>query len=199
MRALRACLAAFVGAAFLCAAPAFANDASVLQAKMRAALRSAKSFVATAAIKPGVAAPLGGTIVYTVVAPNRYRQEVHSLPGADDTIIIGDQVYGNKGDGKGWDVQTWSDRLVSGFEGDLLDITVVSIGPDTTVDGKKAGTFTMRDPHGERDSDTLACTYDKAAFTPLVCTAAYETVTFSRFNDPTVTIPTPQNAKPAGR
>jgi hypothetical protein len=169
--------------------PAVASDASVLQAKIRAALRSAKSFVATVAIKPQALAPAGGTIVYTVVAPNRYRQAVSGLPGADDTIIIGHEVYGNRG--SGWDVQTWDDRLVTGFEGDLLDVTVVAAGPDANG----AGTFTMKDPHGARETDTLACTYEKATFRPLVCTAGYETMTFSRYDDPSVAVPTPANAK----
>jgi hypothetical protein len=179
----------------LCAtAPAYASDVSTLQEKVRAALRSAKSFVATAKVNPVVTAPNGGTIVYTVVAPNRYRQTVTGFPGADDTIIIGNKIYGNSGGG--WDVQTWSDKLVNGFEGDLLDFTIVSIGDEST---STTGTFIMIDPHGAKKTDTMQCTYDKATSRPMACIASYETVTFARYDDPTVTIPTPPNAKKLDR
>ena len=171
-------------------AAAYAGDASALQVKVRAALRSAKSFVATANVKPVITAPKGGTIVYTYVAPNRYRQTVTGFPGADDTIIIGDKVYGNGG--SGWDVQTWSEKLVNGFEGDLLDFTIVSVGDESTA---TTGTFVMIDPHGAKKTDTMQCTYDKATSRPLTCIASYETVTFTRYDDPTVTIPTPANPK----
>ncbi len=171
-------------------APACASEASELQAKVRAALRSAKSFVATAAINPSVTAPNGGTVVYTIVAPNRFRQTVHGLPGGDDTIIIGNKVYGN--DGGGWDVQTWSDHLVNSFEGDLLDFTILSVGAESTA---TTGTFVMVDSHGEKKTDTLQCTYDKTTSRPRTCIAGYVTITFARFDDPTVAIPTPEHPK----
>ena len=106
-RLLVACGAfAFVSA--IAPAPAAPGDASQVQTQMRASLRSAKSFVMTVNVKPAVYAPKGGTMVYTVVAPNRYRQQVTGMPGGDDdTIIIGHQVYGHD---KGvWDVQPWTD------------------------------------------------------------------------------------------
>ena len=73
-----------------------------------------RSSVVTVNVKPGAGAPTGGTIVYTVVAPNRFRQEVSGSIGSDDTIVIGNQVYGH--DNGAWDVQTWSDHLVTGYE-----------------------------------------------------------------------------------
>jgi hypothetical protein len=182
--------AAAIATALCTIAPVYASDAPALQVNVRAALRSAKSFVATATVKPVITAPNGGTIVYTVVAPNRYRQTVTGFPGADDTIIIGNKVYGNSGGG--WDVQTWSDRLVNGFEGDLLDFTILSVGPESTP---TTGTFVMIDPHGAKKTDTMQCTYDKLTSRPMTCITSYETVTFSRYDDPTVTIPTPQNPK----
>jgi hypothetical protein len=186
----RRALAAACAIALCTTAPAYASDASALQVKVRAALRSAKSFVATANVKPGLTAPSGGTIVYTVVAPNRYRQTVTGFPGADDTIIIGNKIYGNNGGG--WDVQTWTDRLVDGFEGDLFDFTILSVGAESTP---TTGTFVMIDPHGAHKTDTLQCTYDKPTSRPMTCIASYETVTFARYDDPTVTIPTPANPK----
>jgi hypothetical protein len=181
---------AAVAVAFAMAAPADASEASALQAKVRAALRSAKSFVATASIRPGLTAPNGGAVVYTFVAPDRFRQTVSGMPGADDTIIIGNKVYGNSGGG--WDVQTWSDRLVNGFEGDLLDFKIVSIGPEST---DTTGTFIAIDPHGAKSSDTMQCTYDKQTSRPMACITSYETITFKRFDDPAVTIATPEHAK----
>lgn len=189
MRPRNIALAAALLALFT-AAPAFASDASQLQMKVRAALRSAKSFVATATINSSVAAPNGGTVVYTIVAPNRFRQTVTGLPGGDDTIIIGNKVYGNSGGG--WDVQTWSDHLVNSFEGDLLDVTILSVGPESTATN---GTFVMADSHGEKKTDTLQCTYDIATSRPRTCIAGYVTLSFSRYDDPTVTIPTPEHAK----
>lgn len=57
-----------------------------------------------------------------------------------------------RADDKGaWDVQTWTDHLVTGYEGDTFGLTVVSVGADRW-----------------------------------------------RFDDPTIVIPTPANAKPAG-
>jgi hypothetical protein len=184
------CVLAAAAFALGSAAPASASEASELQVKVRAALRSAKSFVATATINPGVTAPNGGTVVYTVVAPNRFRQTVTGVPGGDDTIIIGNKVYGNSG--AGWDVQTWTDHLVNGFEGDLLDFTILSVGAESTP---ARGTFVMADPHGEKKTDTLQCTYDKSTSRPKTCITGYETITFARFDDPTVTIPVPEHPK----
>jgi len=173
--------------------PARADDASELQTKIRAALRTAKAFVETVTMK-GPAAPLGGTGTFTVVAPNRYRQYVASqLSGTDDTIIIGHEVYGNEG--KGWTVQTWTDRLVTGFEGDVFAVKVVSVGPDQTVDGKTVGSFVMVDPHGAKESDTMNCTYEKQTFRPISCSDAMSTIKYSNYDDPSVTIETPKNAK----
>lgn len=191
MRAWFAVLAAAI--ALGAAAPARASEASELQVKVRAALRSAKSFVATATINPSVPAPNGGTVIYTYVAPNRFRQTVHGLPGGDDTIIIGNKVYGNdSNDNGGWDVQTWSDHLVNSFEGDLLDFTILSVGAESTA---STGTFVMADSHGEKKTDTLQCTYDIATSRPRTCITGYVTLSFARYDDPTVTIPTPAHAK----
>jgi hypothetical protein len=172
-------------------AAATAASPSELQAKVRAALLGAHSFVETVTIKPNAIAPLGGTMTFTVVAPNRYHQLVSSsLGGGDDTIIIGNQVYGRAG--KGWTVQTWSDRLVTGFEGDTFDVDVVSVGPDETRDGKTVGTFVMKDPRGAKDSDTLSCTYDRATFLPLHCENGFSTIAYA-YGDPGVSIETPKN------
>ena len=40
-------------------------------------------------------------------------------------------MYGNNGNG--WDVQTWTDDPVNGFEGDLLDIAILSVGTDSAA------------------------------------------------------------------
>jgi hypothetical protein len=186
--------AAFAGIALFlaCSIPAGASEASVLQVQVRAALRTAKSFVARETVKPNVYVPLGGSADYTVVAPNRFRLVTNSMPDSDDTIIIGNQVYGDEG--KGWMVQTWTDSTVSGFEGDLLDFVILSTGADAMVAGKPVGTFTRQDPHGPKPTDTLSCSYDKATFRPIVCSNDLETVTYSRFDDPSVTIPTPDHA-----
>jgi len=158
---------------------------------MRTALLAAHSFVETVTVKPNSIAPLGGTLTFTVVAPNRYHQVVSSsLGGGDDTIIIGNQVYGRAG--KGWTVQTWSDRLVTGFEGDTFDITVVSIGPDKTAGGKTVGTFVMKDPRGAKDSDTIACTYEHATSLPLQCENGFSTISY-RYGDPSVSVETPKD------
>lgn len=174
-------------AIFLSALPAQAENTATLQTNVRSALRSAKSFVVVAKIKPMPLAPMGASIEWTVVAPNRFRQVTHGDPtGDDDTIIIGHEVYGNKHGS--WDVQTWDDRLVTGFEGDVFDVQIVSAGD---------GTFVMKDPLGRSESDTLSCTYDKATYRPLTCASAGKTVTFGRYDDPSVTIPTPAHAKRA--
>jgi hypothetical protein len=160
------------------------GDAALdLQAKVRAALHGSKNVVATITINPQPMAPMGGTITYTYVAPNRYRQTVSGIPGADDTIVIGDQVYGRHGNA--WDVQTWTDELVRGYEGDLFDVVVLDVGH---------GGFTMKDPHGKNEGDTRICTYDKATSRPKQCAMSYGTVTY-RYDDPAVTIPTPPNPK----
>jgi hypothetical protein len=167
------------------ALPASAAGTGTLQSNVRAALRSAKSFVIEVKIKPLPIAPLGASIEWTVVAPNRFRQVTHGDPtGDDDTIIIGHEVYGNKQGA--WDVQTWDDHLVTGFEGDVFDVQILSAGD---------GTFVMRDPLGRSESDTLSCTYDKATYRPLACGNAGKTVTYARYDDPSVTIPTPAHAK----
>jgi hypothetical protein len=167
------------------ALPAGANDASVLQDKIRATLRSAKSFVLTEEIKPGtLGAPTGGTVVYTVVAPNRYHQVSTGSIGADDTIIIGHQIYGH--DSGAWTVQTWDDRLVSGFESDTFLVDV------TSVDGSN---FVMSFPHEGSVKQTLSCTYDPQTFRPQKCTGEHVTLTYSQYDDPALTIPTPANAK----
>jgi hypothetical protein len=174
--------------------PAKADDASELQTKIRAALRTAKTFVQTVTMKGSPAAPLGGTATFTVVAPNRYRQYVASRPsGADDTIIIGHEVYGNEG--KGWTVQTWTDRLVTGFEGAVFAVKVVAVGSDQTVDGKTVGSFVMVDPRGAKETDTMNCTYQKQTFRPISCSDAMSTIEFLNYDDPNVTIEMPKNAK----
>jgi hypothetical protein len=89
-------------------------------------------------------------------------------------------------------VQTWSDRLVDGFEGDLLDFNIVSIGSEST---DSTGTFEAIDPHGAKSTDTMQCTYDRPTSRPKTCITGYERVTFTRFDDPTVVIPTPEYAK----
>lgn len=168
-----------------------ASAMSILQTKMRTALLAAHSFVETVAVKPNSIAPLGGTLTFTVVAPNKYHQLISSsLGGGDDTIIVGNQVYGRAG--KGWTVQNWSDRLVTGFEGDAFDVTVVSVGPDKAIDGKTVGTFVMKDPRGAKDSDTLACTYERATSLPLQCDNGYSTITY-RYGDPGISIETPKD------
>ena len=168
--------------------PASANDASVLQDKIRTALRSAKSFVLTEEVKPGtLGAPAGGTVVDTVVSPNRYHQVSTGSIGADDTIIIGSQIYGQKNGG--WTVQTWDDRLVSGFESDTFLVDV------TSVDGAN---FVMSFPHEGPVKQTLSCTYDPQTFRPQKCVGEHVTLTYSQYDDPTLTIPTPANAKREG-
>jgi len=172
-------------AVLLTALPVSAADTSTLQSNVRAALRSAKSFVVDVKIKPMPVAPMGASLQWTVVAPNRYRQVTHGDPsGDDDTIIIGHNVYGHKHGA--WDVQTWDDHLVTGFEGGVFDVQIVSAG---------VGTFVMKDPLGRNEDDTLSCTYDKATYRPLTCSNAGKTVTYGRYDDPTVTIPTPAHAK----
>jgi len=186
-------IAAAVIALVAPAVSARADAPSDLQAKIRTALRAAPSFVETIKVKPNALAPLGGTMTYTVVAPNRFHQVVTGLPGgSDDTIIVGHEIYGPKG--KGWSVQTWDDRLVTGFEGDIFNVEVVSVGPDQTVDGKTVGTFVMKDPRGSKPSDTLACSYEKATSRPLSCNNALFAIEYSRYGDPSVTIETPKNA-----
>jgi hypothetical protein len=177
---------------FLAAVLAVTNPAS-LQDGVRAALRSAKSFVVTVKINRSAIVPLGASIEWTVVAPNRYRQVTHGDPSGDETtVIIGHEVYGNKHGA--WDVQTWDDRLVSGFEGDVFDVHVVSIGPDRSQGGKTLGTFVMNATVGP-SGGTLTCTYDKQTFRPLICGNDAQTVTYGRYDDPSVTIPTPAHAK----
>ncbi|MGR4065668.1 MAG: hypothetical protein ACLQPV_09525 [Vulcanimicrobiaceae bacterium] len=167
------------------ASPANASDASALQDKIRAALRSAKSFVMTATVKAGTpGAPAGGSVVYTVVAPNRYRQVSSPTLGADDTILIGNQIYGHKG--AGWDVQTWTNALVAGFESDVFLVDV------TSVDGTN---FVMRYPHEGPNKQTLLCTYDPQTFRPQTCTGEELTLTYAQYDDPSIAIPTPPNAK----
>jgi len=176
--------------------PAGASEASDLQTKMRSALRTAKTFVETISIKGSLGHPLGGTATYTIVAPDRFRQ-TGTTAGAppDDTIIIGHDVYGNEG--KGWDVQTWSDHLVTSFEGDVLNVKVASIGPDQTVDGKIVGTLVMIDPLGASDADTLQCTYEKLSSRPLACNGTHSSIKYTNYDDPTITIEAPKNAKRA--
>jgi hypothetical protein len=193
----------FTGAAYAAGAalvllaqilPASADDASVLQTKIRAALRTAKSFVETVTIKGSPGHPLGGAATLTVVAPNRFRQFVNGGPGdSDDTIIIGDDVYGNEG--KGWDVLNWTDRLVTDFEGDVFAVRVSSVGPDRTVDGKTVGSFAMIDPHGATDNDILQCTYEKSSFRPLACTGIMSTIKYASYDNPTLAIEAPKNAR----
>jgi hypothetical protein len=184
---LRLCALALAALIATPAAAAAVSGTADLQAKVRAALRGAHSFVETVKIKPVPEAPLGGTIEFTVVAPDRYRQFVTGLPGSpDDTVIIGHEVYGKKVNG--WTVQTWSDFLVKGFEGDVFDIKVLSVGPDSG----DAGTFVMKDPRGRKESDTLQCTYDKATFRPQSCVTDYATIAY-RYDDPGTAIETPKN------
>ncbi len=171
-----------------------ADQSSDLQARVRAALRNATSFVETVTVKPNPYVPLGATLRFTVVAPNRYHQTVSGAPPqADDTIIIGHEVYGKEAGG--WTVETWSDRLVISFEADVFDVTVRVVGPDRTVDGKTVGSFVMKDPRGAKDTDTLDCTYDKQTFRLLTCSSAISSITYSNYDDPAVTIETPKNAK----
>lgn len=182
---MRAFVVTALLAVFAFALPAPAADTAALQTSVRAALRSAKSFVVDVKIKPMPVAPMGASIQWTIVAPNRFRQVTHGDPsGDDDTIIVGHNVYGNKRGA--WDVQTWDDHLVTGFEGGVFDVNVVSAG---------AGTFVMKDPLGRNESDTLSCTYDKTTYRPLTCGNAGKTVTYGRYDDPSVTIPTPAHAK----
>lgn len=166
---MRTFATAAVLAAFL-SAPASAADTATLQSNVRAALRSAKSFVVDVKIKPMPIVPLGASLEWTIVAPNRFRQVTHGDPsGDDDTIIIGHDVYGNKHGA--WDVQTWDDRLVTGFEEGVFDVRIVSAGD---------GTFVMHDALGRSESNTLSCTYDKATYRPLTCASAGKTGTSAR-------------------
>jgi hypothetical protein len=179
-------LALILAAGCALTSTAKASDVSALQSQLRAALRSAKSFVAVAKINPMWAAPTGATITWTVVAPDRFRQYAVGAPQpTDDTIIIGHEVYGSNG-GKPWTVQTWDDRLVTGFEGDVFDIRVVSAGD---------GSYVAIDPLGRSDKETMNCTYDKQTFRTLTCSNNAKTITFSRYDDPSVAIPTPANAR----
>jgi hypothetical protein len=189
---LTAALAAFVLLAQ--ALPARAGDVSILQAKIRAALRAATSFVETVTVSPNPFVPLGGTITFTVVAPNRYRQlAAGGSMGRDETIIIGHEVYGN--DPAGPTVQTWSDHLVMGFEGDVFDVVVRSSGPDLTAGGKTVGSVVIKDPRGAKVTDFLDCTYEKSTFRLLACSGGPSKIAFSNYNDPAITISTPRNAK----
>ena len=151
----------------------------------------------TVSVKPAAYAPKGGTMVYTVVGPNRYRQQVTGMPGGDDdTIIIGHQVYGH--DKGAWDVQPWSDHLVTGYESNTFALTVVSVGADQTVGGKTVGSFVLKYPPDESDAWSLNCTYDKqSSFRPQQCTSDGASITW-RFDDPSTVIQAPANAKPAG-
>jgi hypothetical protein len=185
-----------IGLALLTTTATTARAADVspaaLQAKVRAALRNAHAFVESVTIKPNLLAPLGGTMTFTAVAPNRYHQVVVGTPGGnDDTIIIGHEVYGRKGNG--WTVQTWSDYLVNGFEEDSFDVKVLSVGPDQTTSGKTVGTFVSQDPRGPKPTDSLQCTYDTTTFRPLTCANSIFAIAYA-YDDPTVAIERPANA-----
>jgi hypothetical protein len=180
---------ALVAGIVLVALPSRADDAGQLQAKIRAALRSAKTFVETVKIKPNSQVPAGGTIVYSVVAPDRFRQKTSGPePGGDDTILVGHEAYGSKGVGSPWDVQTWSSELVNGFESDVFNPEVVSLEPDAPGG---YGSFQRRDPNGFQKDATLSCTYDKATFRPVACSNEVYEITYSDYDDPSVVIPTP--------
>jgi hypothetical protein len=185
--------AALVAGIVLAALPARADDPAALQAKIRTALRSAKSFVETVKIKPNSQVPTGGTIVFTVVAPDRFRQKSSGPePGGDDTIVVGHEVYGSKGVGSPWDVQTWSPQLVSGFESDVFDPEIVSLEADAPGG---QGRYGQRDPNGFQKDATLSCTYDKATFRPQACSNGNFEITYSNYDDPAVEIPVPLRAK----
>ncbi|MBV8244955.1 MAG: hypothetical protein JOZ38_03455 [Candidatus Eremiobacteraeota bacterium] len=169
--------------AFSAPQPGVASDASDLQAKIRSALRDAKSFQITVHQK---GMPAGAMLVATVVAPNRYRQTVSGLgpPNDDDTIIIGSQVYGIHG--KGWGVQTWDRQLVDGFESNAFLPDVVSAAGNT---------FVMRYPHEFEPKERLNCTYDPQTYRPQSCQGPTFSLQYARYDDPTLEIPTPVGAK----
>ncbi|MGP6158556.1 MAG: hypothetical protein ACLPYS_13815 [Vulcanimicrobiaceae bacterium] len=174
-----------------------AGDTAALQAKVRAALRSAKTFVETVKIKPNSQVPGGGTIVYTVVAPDRFRQKTSGPePGGDDTIIVGHEVYGSKGVGSPWEVQTWSNELVIGFESDVFNPEVISLEADATGG---LGSFKRHDPNGFQKDATLTCTYEKASFRPEACSNDMYDISYSNYDDPSVEVPVPLRSKRVDR
>ena len=195
LRALRAAGAGACVLALIAAGPAPGDDATPVLDKLRAAVQSAKSFSAF------FIGPLGNSISWTVVQPDRIRRvETLMGPQPNDWIVIGHQSYDLDEDGR-WQTKWNSGEAIRYSEilGMLIPGTTARALPDREDDGTLMGTVDILVPTRSYKPPLppyhQICTYDKTTYRLHVCTFEGRwgkfSTTYENWDDPRITVQPP--------
>jgi hypothetical protein len=174
-------------------APARANDAADLQAKVAAALMAAKSFVMTMTMVPNAMAPKGLTSKVTFVAPDRYHTLDAIAGETHEEITIGRTIYVST-NGARYRKDSVPPDIVAENLKIYLYVNVASVLPDRTQDGKTFGAYTSMIPVGG-EPKAFTCTYDRQTYLPATCSNELVTMVYSGYDDPKIVVEPPTETK----
>jgi hypothetical protein len=171
------------------AAAAAADDVSAVQAKVSAALKSAKSFVATTTV---AADGLAQTTVY--IQPDRIRTDIAVGGSTLERIAIGGFEYSSR-NGAPFERTAITPESAAALK-KITAVTVTKVLPDVTVDGTTYGAYETTLPGGAGSDPThLTCTYEKKSARLVRCENATITETFSGYDDPKNVVDAPAGAE----
>ncbi|GAC1538522.1 MAG: hypothetical protein NVS2B17_12550 [Candidatus Velthaea sp.] len=179
---------ALAAALVVCAAaPARADDSSDVQSKVSAALKAAKSFVATTLFPAA-----GASTISVFVAPDRVKTDVAYGTNASTVILIGTEAYTSR-NGAPYEKATVPANILAELTS-LTVVNVTAVKPDIVEAGTALGAFTTvvgAPPH----TLTLTCTYDKKTYRLAKCASEQIIQTFANYDDPKNIVEPPKGAK----
>lgn len=175
---------ALVGLLAAASAPARADDAADLRAKVAGAMQAAKSFVVT------TTAATGFNVTMTFAAPDRFHSTLVYNGAGRDVVLVGPIAYVSADGGQSYR-KTDAPPEVVAAQAQLRDVPVERVLADKAIGSKTWGRFTTTSAGPQKDQH-LTCTYDKKTFRIHVCVNENLVLTFSRYDDPAnvVTVPT---------
>ncbi|MFN2461088.1 MAG: hypothetical protein ABR591_10435 [Candidatus Velthaea sp.] len=168
------------------AAPARADDKFDLQSKLTAALKAARSFVATTVVVAN-----GVSTTTTYVAPDRTKTDVLLGQSTRQIITIGDVSYTSR-DGAAFERGTVPTALVAQLKS-LTEVSVSALAPDVAADGATYGAFKTIVGLAPQ-AVTLTCTYDKKTYRLAKCASSEVIQTFGNYDDPKNVVEAPKAA-----
>lgn len=186
--------------ALLAAGPAPGDDATPVLDKLRAAVRSARSFTVL------FIGPLQNSISWTVVQPDRIRRVMTMMgPQPNDWIVIGHQSYDLDEDRR-WHTKWQPGEAVRYNEilGMLRTGATARALPDRNENGTVMGAVDILAPENPLKNPIPPyheiCTYDKTTYRLHVCTNegrwGKSSMTYENWDDPRITVQPPPGVLP---
>jgi hypothetical protein len=183
-------------------APVRADEASDLDARLQTAAATVRTSQTTMTGRPGQADMF---IVTTMAAPDRFKQEMTvgkqtmSFYGVDGFFYL-HETSASSPDSP-WAKFAFDKTKTEMYARQLILNRQVKLLPDVIEDGVALGMFeataTFANDAIASRVETTTCSYDKQTYLKKRCTSATSTTTYSRYNDPSLVIELPPEAKNA--